>query len=192
MKQNGWYIKAKEENGRSMMEILAVLAIIGILSVGGWKGFGYAARRHRITQSIQQVNLAMQSARALSLHKASDLIEEDPENNRSCLPIRYIMTGVELCNALSFRTSIGACVSVCQDEQQVWYMDIAFDPNREDIREIISQDDCRNILYSEISREGFLNNDGQVVPHRQAEELEVVCEAFIPLDEAEEGEETEE
>ena len=37
----------KHESGRSMVEMLGVLAIIGVLSVGGIAGYTLAMRRHR-------------------------------------------------------------------------------------------------------------------------------------------------
>ena len=37
----------KHESGRSMVEMLGVLAIIGVLSVGGIAGYSLSMRRHR-------------------------------------------------------------------------------------------------------------------------------------------------
>ena len=39
--------KLKSQSGRSMVEMLGVLAIIGVLSVGGIAGYSHAMRRHR-------------------------------------------------------------------------------------------------------------------------------------------------
>ncbi|MBP1532116.1 MAG: hypothetical protein ILA52_01285 [Alphaproteobacteria bacterium] len=40
-----------------MMEMLGVLAIIGVLSVGGISGYTKAMMKHNINQSIEQINL---------------------------------------------------------------------------------------------------------------------------------------
>ena len=40
------------ENGRSMIEMLGVLAIIGVLSVGGIAGFSKAMESYKTNQSI--------------------------------------------------------------------------------------------------------------------------------------------
>ncbi len=40
----------KTESGRSMVEMLGVLAIIGVLSVGGIAGYSLSMRRHRANQ----------------------------------------------------------------------------------------------------------------------------------------------
>ena len=40
----------KLESGRSMVEMLGVLAIIGVLSVGGIAGYSLGMRKHRVNQ----------------------------------------------------------------------------------------------------------------------------------------------
>ena len=42
----------KNESGRSMVEMLGVLAIIGVLSVGALAGFNKAMRQHKINQFV--------------------------------------------------------------------------------------------------------------------------------------------
>ena len=42
--------KLKSQSGRSMVEMLGVLAIIGVLSVGGIAGYSLSMRRHRANQ----------------------------------------------------------------------------------------------------------------------------------------------
>ena len=46
------------ENGRSMIEMLGVLAIIGVLSVGGLSGYTMAMNRHRANQILDYVSRA--------------------------------------------------------------------------------------------------------------------------------------
>ena len=45
------------QSGRSMVEMLGVLAIIGILSIGGVTGYSYAMDKHCANQIIKDVNL---------------------------------------------------------------------------------------------------------------------------------------
>ena len=47
----------KNQNGRSMIEMLGVLAIIGVLSVGGIAGYSKAMQRYRINKTIEQITL---------------------------------------------------------------------------------------------------------------------------------------
>ncbi len=45
------------ESGRSMIEMLGVLAIIGVLSVGGIAGYSKAMMKYRINKTIEQITL---------------------------------------------------------------------------------------------------------------------------------------
>ena len=45
----------KTENGRSMIEMLGVLAIIGVLSVGGIAGYSKAMMQYKINKTIDQI-----------------------------------------------------------------------------------------------------------------------------------------
>ena len=45
------------ENGRSMIEMLGVLAIIGVLSVGGIAGYSKAMMKYKINKTIEQITL---------------------------------------------------------------------------------------------------------------------------------------
>ena len=43
--------------GRSMVEMLGVLAIIGVLSVGGIAGYSKAMMKHKLNKHAQSINL---------------------------------------------------------------------------------------------------------------------------------------
>ncbi len=47
----------ESQSGRSMIEMLGVLAIIGVLSVGGIAGYSKAMMKYRINKTIEQVTL---------------------------------------------------------------------------------------------------------------------------------------
>ena len=47
----------QNERGRSMVEILGVLAIIGVLSFGGIQGYKYAMDKHRANDIVNSVNM---------------------------------------------------------------------------------------------------------------------------------------
>ncbi len=49
--------KTSAEQGRSMVEILGVLAVIGVLSAGGIYGYSFAMDKHRANDIIYEVNL---------------------------------------------------------------------------------------------------------------------------------------
>ena len=45
------------ENGRSMIEMLGVLVIIGVLSVGGIYGYTTAMRKHRVNEILHTASM---------------------------------------------------------------------------------------------------------------------------------------
>lgn len=53
------------QKGRSMIEMLGVLAIIGILSVGGLVGYSKAIDRYRVNETINQITHIVQNTRDL-------------------------------------------------------------------------------------------------------------------------------
>ncbi|MBR3501527.1 MAG: hypothetical protein IKO06_01330, partial [Alphaproteobacteria bacterium] len=57
-------LNVKNENGRSMIEMLGVLAIIGVLSVGGIAGYSKAIMKYRINKAIEQITLIAGNVRA--------------------------------------------------------------------------------------------------------------------------------
>ncbi|MBR3501816.1 MAG: hypothetical protein IKO06_02800 [Alphaproteobacteria bacterium] len=55
---NSLYRKGREsQSGRSMIEMLGVLAIIGVLSVGGIAGYSKAMMKYKINKTIEQITL---------------------------------------------------------------------------------------------------------------------------------------
>ena len=54
------------QSGRSMVEMLGVLAIIGVLSVGGIAGYSKAMYKHKINQTIDIVSRALMNVTELT------------------------------------------------------------------------------------------------------------------------------
>lgn len=55
----------KAQSSRSMIEMLGVLAIIGVLSVGGIAGYSKAMERYRVNETINQISYIVQNTRDL-------------------------------------------------------------------------------------------------------------------------------
>ena len=51
-----------QETGRSMVEMLGVLAIIGVLSVGGIAGYSKAMRKHKLNKHAESFNMLLNTA----------------------------------------------------------------------------------------------------------------------------------
>ena len=53
-------LKQNYESGRSMTEMLGVLAVTGVLSIGGIAGYNYAMSKHHANQVLQDIRLVYQ------------------------------------------------------------------------------------------------------------------------------------
>ena len=76
----------KSQFGRSMIEMLGVLAIIGVLSVGGLAGYAKAMRAYKVNEAIDYMNRARVEFRAqkaagnvqsAEYYRCDDLLDED-------------------------------------------------------------------------------------------------------------------
>ena len=53
------------ENGRSMVEMLGVLAIIGVLSAGGLAGYSKAMFKHKLNTTMEQITMLVTNIRTM-------------------------------------------------------------------------------------------------------------------------------
>ena len=58
-------MKHTHESGRSMIEMLGVLAIIGVLSVGGIQGYSMAMSKFKVSKTTDQVQTMVTNIRTL-------------------------------------------------------------------------------------------------------------------------------
>ena len=58
-------MKHTHESGRSMIEMLGVLAIIGVLSVGGIQGYSMAMSKFKVSKTTDQVQAMVTNVRTL-------------------------------------------------------------------------------------------------------------------------------
>ena len=65
----------QNERGRSMVEILGVLAIIGVLSFGGIQGYRYAMEKHRANDIVNEVNLRTRDT--WNMYQTKDLPDDE-------------------------------------------------------------------------------------------------------------------
>ena len=66
---------SQNERGRSMVEILGVLAVIGVLSIGGIQGYRYAMEKHRANDIVNEVNLRTRDT--WNMYQTKDLPDEE-------------------------------------------------------------------------------------------------------------------
>ncbi|MDR2902220.1 MAG: hypothetical protein LBU87_03845, partial [Lactobacillales bacterium] len=65
------------ESGRTMLETLAVLCVVGLLSLMALSGFKYAMKKHRENESLDQISKTVVSSRTGFLLRAhGDSLDE--------------------------------------------------------------------------------------------------------------------
>lgn len=57
------YLERSEQTGRSMVEMLGVLAIIGVLSVGGISGYSKAMAKFKMSKAMDQMSMLVANIR---------------------------------------------------------------------------------------------------------------------------------
>lgn len=98
-----------EQSGRSMVEMLGVLAIIGVLSIGGISGYSKAMAKYRVNKTLDQISMLVMNIR--SLFSAS--VDYSGLNNAISIQMGIIpgdmQTGVagQITNAYQGRVFIG-------------------------------------------------------------------------------------
>ena len=65
----------KNENGRSMIEMLGVLAIIGVLSVGGIYGYTTAMKKYKANEIVQAASMLAARAHGAAGGEGGDVFE---------------------------------------------------------------------------------------------------------------------
>ena len=78
----------KSENGRSMVEMLGVLAIIGVLSIGAIAGYSKAMFKYRLNKMVDQYN---QLFGTITIHREEFIKLSTPNSYLSLYPIIYKM-----------------------------------------------------------------------------------------------------
>ena len=63
------------EDGRSMVEMLGVLAVIGVLSIGGIQGYTYAMNKYRANGILNELNIASHQLATVLLTKETAELE---------------------------------------------------------------------------------------------------------------------
>ena len=66
------------ETGRSMVEMLGVLAIIGVLSIGGIAGYTQAMRRYRANEMLNAISMLAVTAKTRTSGTAVHYVEAYP------------------------------------------------------------------------------------------------------------------
>lgn len=124
----------KQESGRSMVEMLGVLAIIGVLSIGGIAGYTMAMNRYRANEIIDAASKVIVVAQT-SDDKAADLEDIDINGKVGGCAVRISafstndgrgdMVSVSGCNP--YPSIMNAVNSILGDELKIGGYQLMFD-----------------------------------------------------------------
>ena len=99
--------KNSNQSGRSMIEMLGVLAIVGVLSVGGIAGYSKAMTKFKINKTIDQVSHLVTNIRTLYAQQKSLDIYESTAINIGAIPDSLTTTSsYDITNAFGGRVII--------------------------------------------------------------------------------------
>lgn len=166
----------KSQSGRSMIEILAVLALIGFLSMAVVQGYQYAIFRYRVHQTFNQISVAVAGARTTNLEtlNPSDL-KKDRDGN-TFIPVRYIISDVNFhpTNEYVFITPLHAEVGVYRDPNGIWRVQINYTDK-------MDFDDCKTLILSPVAETGIGYQDkiyAQEYLRENEAKLKEICDYY--------------
>ncbi len=95
--KNFHYVYKKSETGRGMLEMLGVIAVIGLLSIGGIIGYGFAIDKYRANDIIHEVNMRGEDIwNRFQETNLPDKIDEWSKYTSTGFPIRIVTIPDEL------------------------------------------------------------------------------------------------
>lgn len=133
-------MKHVNESGRSMVEMLGVLAIIGVLSVGGIAGYSKAMSKYKINKTVDQVTMLVANIRTMFSSQSS--YGSDFKNSKA---VAYgvvpndMGTGSSLLNPYAGAATIKVSDASADGDNAAFTITYA----------AIPQDACRTILTSD-------------------------------------------
>ena len=109
-------LNKNDQNGRSMVEMLGVLAIIGVLSVGGISGYSKAMAKYKLTRAQDQIVMLLMNIRtAFATSPNYNGLSDSVAANYNLAPSEMVqlVSGTEysLYSTFGGKVHVGACAS---------------------------------------------------------------------------------
>lgn len=106
-------LSKNNQQGRSMIEMLGVLAIIGVLSVGGISGYSKAMAKFKLTKAQDQISMLLMNIRtAFATSPSYDGLNTEAARNYNIAPGDMFGAGTQLNNAFGGQAYVYNCNSV--------------------------------------------------------------------------------
>lgn len=149
-----------EQSGRSMVEMLGVLAIIGVLSVGGISGYSKAMAKFKLTKAQDQLSMLLINIRtAFSGSSSYDGLNNATAIQLNIVPSDMLPSGLGVSNGNIINAFTGA-VTIAADAN-VQHFTIAFGG--------LGTEACTSLASSDWGTEGLVQIDvnGQAYNQQQ-------------------------
>lgn len=109
--------KIAGESGRSMIEMLGVLAVIGVLSIGGIYGYRIAIAKYKANEAAQLVSMAaMEMEVAATTHSQATKKPDLPED----APVSVSVVDHSGKNNVAIKVDFGDDVRACKQFLQMY------------------------------------------------------------------------
>lgn len=109
------------EAGRSMIEMLGVLAIIGVLSVGGIAGYTKAMNKYRINKVVDQVTMIVTNIRTLyAMQRDYENLDNTVAFNVGVIPDDMGSSATDVKNAFDGDVTIAASGKVTASDNKAF------------------------------------------------------------------------
>ena len=136
-------LNSKSHNGRSMVEMLGVLAIVGVLSVGGVYGYGVAMKKHKANEALHKASMLATTVSAYAMSNDGNLpssitdfanlgYETSLTDDGTQFKLTMKGVGYDVCKQME--SSMGGvvrkvtCVEGSDDAVITYYKNLATDP----------------------------------------------------------------
>ena len=137
------------ESGRSMVEILGVLAIIAVLTVGGIAGYSQAMAKHKLNRAQEQIFTIIANVRTFYASNAG-FADLDNANaiKLNILPSDMLPRGGQT-SANGIHSAFGGRVNIQAEEGNIGHFSIEFQD--------IGGDTCISLMSSDWGTDGLVS-----------------------------------
>lgn len=101
-----------QESGRSMVEMLGVLAIIGVLSVGGIAGYSQAMNKFKVSKTTDQIQTLVTNIRTLTASQKNYALVTTPDILQKMGALTDEMCSDTSCNASNMLNPYGGAIKM--------------------------------------------------------------------------------
>jgi len=130
------------ESGRSMIEMLGVLAIIGVLSVGGIAGYSKAMSKYRINKTVEQITLIAGNVRSFfAPQKNYDGLSSTVIRKAKLIPEdMWDTNGTGFTNVFGYHVAVHTQNKSNSGDRQAFYITYRIGDNLEACIELLTHD----------------------------------------------------